>query len=512
MGGDITVKSVYGEGSVFTITVPQIVTDPVPIALVKDPETKSVLLYERREIYGASVAWSLANLGVPVSQTTKEELLLRLEKERPPFVFVSPDMAETTLGFIREKNLDAAMVLLANLEDIGIFQYRPMINIPAYTVPIANVLNGIQEDRKKKGMEIGFTAPDARILIVDDISSNLEVAKGLLSLYQMNIDTASGGQEAVELARKNSYDIIFMDHMMPGMDGIEATAAIRSLGIKDTPVIALTANAVSGMRDVFIEKGFNDYISKPIEITELDFIIAKWIPPEKRVETGKPLKRESAESTELAIVGIDTVKGIAMTGGTEAGYRKVLTQFYKDAAERLPIFATILDETVEGTNDQFPVGKLDRKVTEQLSAFATQAHAIKSAAGTIGAADVSAEAAKLEAAGKAGDMEIIRETLPGFREHLAELVDGIEKVLEDKGGEAEARNGEREAFVALLSALRSALETKNMREIDRLFEGIEQLPLDVETREQINTISDKVLMGEYQKAINEVDKLLEELP
>jgi CheY-like chemotaxis protein len=398
-------------------------------------------------------------------------------------------MAETTFAFIREKNLGATMVLLANLEDTGIFQHRPMINIPAYTVSIANVLSGVQEDGKKEGMEPGFTAPDARILIVDDIASNLEVAKGLLRLYQMNIDTASGGQDAVDLARKNPYDIIFMDHMMPGMDGIEATAAIRSLGIKDTPVIALTANAVSGMRDVFIEKGFNDYLSKPIEITALDSIIAKWILPEKRVETGKPLKRGPAETTELAITGIDTVKGIAMTGGTEAGYRKVLAQFYKDAAERLPLFAAI-------------------PAVGELSAFTTQAHAIKSAAGTIGAAEVSKEAAELEAAGKAGDTQIINETLPSFRKHLTELIEEIEKVLERKNGETEIRGGRKENIMVSLSILRTALETKNMKEIDRLLEKIEQLPLEMETRKQINAISDKVLMGEYEGAIETINILL----
>jgi signal transduction histidine kinase/CheY-like chemotaxis protein len=488
MGGDITVKSVYGKGSVFTITVPQTVTDPAPVAQVKNHETKAVLLYERRDVYAESIAWSLENMGVPVTQTTKDELLPRLGKEQPPFVFVSPDMAETVLAFIKEKNLDVTMVLLANLEETGIFQHRPMINIPAYTVSIANALNGIQEDAKKEWVETGFTAPEARILIVDDIASNLEVAKGLLSLYRMKIDTASGGQEAVERARKNPYDIIFMDHMMPGMDGIEAVAAIRSLGIMDTPVIALTANAVSGMREVFIEKGFNDYLSKPIEITELDAIIAKWILPEKRVETGTPLRHGPAESANLVIPGIDTAKGVTLTGGTEAGYRKVLAQFSRDAAERLPVFSA------------FPAGT-------DLAAFSTQAHAVKSAAGTIGAAEVSGEAAALEAAGRAGDAQIIRETLPRFRGHLTELIEGIGRALEETGEKRETGSGGTEDFAALFPVLRAALEAKNMKEIDRLLGKLEGLRLDPGTRERINAVSDKVLMGEYQEAIEIISSL-----
>jgi CheY-like chemotaxis protein len=202
--------------------------------------------------------------------------------------------------------------------------------------------------------------------------------------------------------------------MMPGMDGIEeAAAAIRSLGINDTPIITLTANAVSGMREVLIEKWFNDYISKPIEKTELDSVIAKWIPPEKKVEMRKPLERAPAESAELAIKGIDAGRGFRMTGGTEAGYRRVPARFYTDAHERLPVFAAPPAET-------------------GLSALAIQAHAIKGAAGTIGAAEVSAEAAALETAGKAGDVAAIREAPPAFHKHLAELIEGIKNVLEEK--------------------------------------------------------------------------------
>jgi CheY-like chemotaxis protein len=470
--------------------MPQTVTDPAPIARVNDPEQKAVLLYDRRELHGESVTWSLAKLGTPVTRAAKDELLPCLEKEKAPFVFVSPDMAETTRNFIKKKNIDATMVLLANLEDTGIFQHQPVINVPAYTVSIANILNGTQEGLKKEWTEIGFTAPDARILIVDDIASNLEVAKGFLSLYRVNIDTASDGQEAVRMAQENSYDIIFMDHMMPRMDGIEAAVAIRSLGM-DTPIIALTANAVSGMKDRFIEKGFNDYLSKPIGIAKLDEVIARWIPLEKRVEIESPLRRGSAESTGLTIPGIDVARGIDLTGGTEAGYRKVLTQFYKDAAERLPIFA------------ESPIG-------EDISLFIAQAHAIKSAAATIGAAEVSTEAEVLEAAGKAGDMAAIRETLADFYRHLVELIEGIGTVLAEQSGEKDAGGEWKGSIAAPLSALRTALETKNMKEIDRLLEEIEELPLDAGTGEQIHAVSDKVLMGEYEGAVKAITVLLAE--
>jgi HPt (histidine-containing phosphotransfer) domain-containing protein len=146
--------------------------------------------------------------------------------------------------------------------------------------------------------------------------------------------------------------------------------------------------------------------------------------------------------------------------------------------------------------------------------FAAQAHAIKSAAGTIGAAEVSAEAAALEAAGKAGDLKAIGETLPGFREHLAELVRGIGKALEDqdveKDGGSNTAGGTGNATLDLLSALRTALETKNMKEIDRLLAELENTAMDTETRGRIETLSDKILMGEYGEALGFIDETVQE--
>jgi CheY-like chemotaxis protein len=172
---------------------------------------------------------------------------------------------------------------------------------------------------------------------VDDIEINLDVAEGLLRPYKLTIDRAAGGLEAVRLVRENRYDLVLMDHMMPGMDGMEAVAAIRSWEDKSAspsapearlPIIALTANAISGMKEIFLEKGFSDYLSKPIETTKLDEVMSRWIPPEKRIKTDAGIKRETfSGDTELWIPGVNTQKGIAMTGGTEAGYRKVLVQF-----------------------------------------------------------------------------------------------------------------------------------------------------------------------------------------
>jgi signal transduction histidine kinase/CheY-like chemotaxis protein len=496
MGGSLTAESVYGEGSVFTAEIPQKALDRRPFAPVEDAEHKSCLVFEGRKTFAASIIYTLESLGVPNKLVyDRDELLKELQSRRHRFVFIAWPVAEEVQAILKN---DAGMVTVAAMAEYG--KKIPLgcreLYMPTQPVMVANILNGKETSvgfQDTEFLNIRFTAPEARILVVDDIASNINVVSGLLAPYKMTIDAAGGGLESIEMVKKQQYDLVLMDHMMPGMDGIEATAVIRDLNIKAMPVIALTANAVSGMKEMFLARGFNDYLSKPIEIAKLDEMMSRWIPAEKQIKTGRETRRESFNGeTGILIAGVDTKKGINMTGGTEAGYRKVLAQFYRDAAERQAVFASLPEENA-------------------LAAFTAQAHAIKSAAGTIGAAEVSAEAAVLEAAGKAGDLRAVGESLPPFSGHLAELVRGIGKVLEDKregkaGGLNTGGSGAG-SVTASFSALRAALEAKNMKEIDRLLAELEKTAADGETRGQMDALADKILMGEYKGALDELDRL-----
>jgi signal transduction histidine kinase/CheY-like chemotaxis protein len=523
MGGDITVESKYGEGSVFTVTLSQEVKEYKPIAKVERPEEKGVLLYERRALYADSIAFTLKNLGVPVEVSAKDKLLEDLESAalagRPyPFVFVSPDMAEKTINFLKE-NSATIMVLLANLEDVEIFQHKPAINIPTYTVPVANVLNGITEIQFQEKSGICFIAPQMKVLIVDDIAANLDVAKGLMALYQMNISTASSGKEAIDLIRKNTYDIVLMDHMMPEMDGIEATAIIRKWEDnntgdphKRTPIIALTANAIFGMKEMFLEKGFNDYLSKPIEISQLDALLAKWTPKEKQVMVDQQLKRDNFEGEAgITIQGIDVKAGINMTGGILEVYRKVLASFYNDVEMRLPRLAAI-------------------PAAPDLTGFTVDVHALKSAAATIGAAELSKEAAELEAlflagakdTGMEGGLTAIRERLPLFYEHLKEMAEKIKQALEEDRKRGTGNGGDKNGAEVLLNIsdagvralfleLKTALEAKDMRSIERVSGELLDKGLDKETEEILNTVSDLLLVAEFKAAAAKLDEIIIDL-
>jgi CheY-like chemotaxis protein/anti-sigma regulatory factor (Ser/Thr protein kinase) len=289
MDGDISVFSQYGKGSVFTATVRQKVKDKLPLAVVDAPETKAVLLYEPNSLCARSVARSLDNLGVRRTIVSKrDEFEAALQRECYPFVFMNSKLYESASGLLRTFAPQSVQVLLSEFDET----IRPNIRVialPAYALSIANVLNNtVAADTDTRDAEekiTRFIAPEARMLIVDDNATNLKVAEGLLSPYGLQTDTCMSGAAALQLVQTRKYDLIFMDHMMPEMDGVEAVARIRAIDgdyFKTLPIIALTANAISGTREILLQSGFDDYLAKPIEIQKLNGIMDRWVPKEKR--------------------------------------------------------------------------------------------------------------------------------------------------------------------------------------------------------------------------------------
>jgi CheY-like chemotaxis protein len=275
------------------------------------------------------------------------------------------------------------------------------------------------------------------------------------------------------------------------MDGVEATLAIRSLGgrFSELPIIALTANAISGMREMFLEKGFNDYLTKPIEISKLNDLMERWVPQEKRKKIEN--REEAADlrtESELKIEGIDVTRGIARTGGTEERYIRVLVLFCRDASERLEMLSEVPDE-------------------HSLPLFTTQVHALKSVLASIGAESLSRLAAELELCGRNGDIGAIRENLTGFCEALGTLVEGIRAALA-RSGAGLGRNESRPFDKTALLRLKDALASEDVGRIDRIMSELAKAHLGRRTSESLSKISDFALMSEFSAAIAEIDALL----
>ncbi|MCL2270186.1 MAG: transporter substrate-binding domain-containing protein [Treponema sp.] len=292
MGGAISVKSEYGKGSTFTITLPQKIRSHEPIAVVKNPEGKNAIVYERREIYANSIVFTVDNLGVDCALVSNnEELYEKMKTNEYTFIFISFVLYRENQETISKFGSKTKIVVLTEFSETIPDNYLNIITMPVHPVSIANILNG-ETDNFSYGnsneMIVRFTAPDVHVLIVDDVITNLKVAQGLLLPYKMHVTLCKSGKMAIGAIKNNRFDLVFMDHRMPEMDGIEATQRIRAMQNEDpyygeVPIIALTANAVSGTEAMFLESGFNDFLSKPIDTVRLNTILEKWIPKEKRL-------------------------------------------------------------------------------------------------------------------------------------------------------------------------------------------------------------------------------------
>ena len=249
-----------------------------------------------------------------------------------------------------------------------------------------------------------FHAPDARILVVDDTQINLTVAVSLLRNTQVQVDTAAGGAEAISLAAEKPYDVILMDQRMPEMDGTEALRRIRSLenGLnRETPVVCLTADAIIGARERYIAEGFTDYLPKPVDGTELERCLMKYLPAQKvnavqkQEESGaKENRPEDAGApddgfTPLRAAGVDPAVGLRYCQGDSALYRSLLEEYAAGAAEKRRILQKAMDES-------------------DWRQYAIQVHAIKSTSRMIGAASLSDIAGALEKAANEENAAAIR--------------------------------------------------------------------------------------------------------
>ncbi|MGN0599126.1 MAG: ATP-binding protein [Oscillospiraceae bacterium] len=291
MGGFFSVKSGYGVGSEFRFVIPLEVSDKEPFAAVKEPHKIHAAAFfdicDRNKM-SDSLKKMAEMLHVDITACYDAEALQRLTgSRRITHILVSKEkyidntklmteLAEMSDVYVIQEKSDA-VILPKNIRCI----YKPFCSIAA-----AAVFNNesIAPGRGERDhIQIRFSAPEARVLIVDDNKLNLEIAAGLMEPYQMQISTAESGEKAIEMLRSEEFDIVFMDQMMPDMDGVEATKLIRSMGgdyFEELPIVALTANVFNGAREMFLKERFTDFLAKPIDIETLDRILRSCLPRE----------------------------------------------------------------------------------------------------------------------------------------------------------------------------------------------------------------------------------------
>ncbi len=459
MGGFIHFDSQGQQGLLAHIAIPQGVSDDQPCIVLNHPERFCIACYfkpekyscdEVRGYYDGLIMNLVEGLSVKGYQVHNFEGLLKLQRSQTlTHVFIAqgeyqenPDYYEKLAGTLR-------VVVIAEREFTLPGKSRLLIiHKPFSALSVANLLNGELGERgfaeDQAAGRKPFTCVGIQALAVDDEEMNLVVAKGVLGSYGIQVDTCLSGKEAVAQCSRNAYDIVFLDHMMPGVDGVETLKRIRELrgGIyQDLPVIALTANTVSGAREMFRSEGFTEFVPKPIERTVLERVLRKVLPkdsiqystqtnenagaalPEPTEQLNQPEQPQVLEAPEapevleapevpeskpslpyeeLTKAGVNVDLGLDYCGGEEDFFREMLRIFYAQGADKRAELAALYESA------NWPD-------------YAIKVHALKSTSLTIGAEKLSAYAKELELAGKKKDTAYIREHHPILLRQYEEL-------------------------------------------------------------------------------------------
>jgi signal transduction histidine kinase/CheY-like chemotaxis protein len=475
MGGSVTASSVYGKGSVFTAVVPQGRVDIERLAVVDNPKVIVVLLYDHRPEYLKSLTETMRNLWViVVIADSADDFLRRLSDGGFSYAFISGPTLEKARSVIKEQSLNTVLVLLLEIGKVAPAENIMILSMPAYAAPVANILNGkgiVQHEIKDSGTN--FIAPSARLLVVDDIQPNLVVAEGLLTPYKSRVDLCSSGVRALELVKIQHYDLVFMDHMMPEMDGIETVKRIRQWEKEEQKgeagrirIVALTANAVSGMKEMFLNEGFDDFLSKPIETLRLKEIMKNWIPPEKQTE-----KKEEiiiSDRKEEKVVQSDIFKGIVIDGiDLKKGQETFPDNKYLDVLRAWCMHTPALLEKLR----TLAGGQLQ---DDDMGEYTIAVHGLKGSSYGICAQGIGKKAEDLEAASRRKEVEFVKANNGILLDEAAALHQNLEKLLASAAEHSTAKPSAKSPDPELLKQLLDACKQFKSSLMEEILEKIDK--------------------------------------
>jgi PAS domain S-box-containing protein len=318
--------------------------------------------------------------------------------------------------------------------------------------------------------------PYGRVLVVDDVETNLYVARGLMAPYGLSIETVISGFEAIDKIRNgSSYDIIFMDHMMPRMDGIEASKIIRSYGYSK-PIVALTANALSGQEDIFMNNGFDEFISKPIDIRQLDSVLNKLIKDKQPKEVIEDAVRQK---NYLYAEGKQNISNDP----------QLVEYFLRDAKKAINTLNAIYENKCGGRDD--------------MPSFIINVHAMKSALANVGENELSNEASRLEQAGRDQKTNVILSSIPDFIEGLSQIIEKLTPDEEDANyEESSLSDTDKEFFKEKLSLIQNACAAYDKKTAKEAMLELKKKNQPKAVREQLSAIAEHLLHSEFDEAAN----------
>lgn len=466
--------------------------------------------------------FSVKDTGIGIKQEDMERLFgefERIEEKR------NKDVEGTGLGLnitARLLELMGSQLKVKSVYGVGSEFYFDLEQEILNEEPIGNLQDRIKMQASHYSHDVQFVAPDAEILVVDDNEINRKVFTQLLKESEVRIDEASSGREALSKAESKHYDLIFLDHMMPEMDGVETLHQMKESKktlCKDTPVIVLTANAISGAREMYLSEGFDDYLSKPIAPEKLDKLLQRMLPEEKK----KPAERKQREleqghSSEESGEETQNITQLPDVEGMDVNYallhipdrdllKELIGDFYRaidSGAEELENYYHQMFHNLENEvqSDSF-------EKEAPLERYRIKVHAMKSASALVGIVSLSGLAKVLEYAARDHRVDVIKDLTPVFLEEWRLYKEKLFSYVE--GGREQKQVEDISVILTYLDLLAKAMEEMNIDMMDATMEEIRQYVFENDVQKDMEQLGVAVTYLDGEKAIPLIHKIKEEV-
>jgi len=496
MHGDIGVRSEYGKGSVFSFDVLQEMCGDTPILDFDDPDDKNAVLILADDLTDRRIGEVEAvfrDLSIKfVKCMSSEDVERAMAMHRIVAVFSYKNLYSEYVDWFEGIGRPVVALFPQEGERYDDMPKVALVTEPIYSLGIARILEGYDHNESDGDT---LSAPEARVLVVDDNIVNLKVVDGLLKCFDINPDSVTSGAEALEKLSEQEYDLVFLDHMMPEMDGMETLEKIRELPGEKSGVctVALTANAVNDAKNMFLEAGFDGYLSKPVDIRELERLLIEKLPSNLVTLKVAAVRKEKKTLKLPRMTGVDTVRGIKACAGRTERYIEVLRTFYGSG--------------------KVQHSKIEKLYNEKDSKnLRIEIHGLKSVSASIGATDISNLSLALENALKNDDMAFVDANISTLLLMYGKLLKQLETYFDvEDTTEAQMKTISLVKVRDKLMLLAGALDEFDDEAACELIDGVLEYRFDSGIRGEIKLIREQVKVFDYNRASEMTEELIKEL-